>query len=244
MATLDHFRQQSGYSDPGRHTALVLGIADDIESLCAAARNTIVHYRAELPDLPEEPAPRDRQPLAGGHPRRGPVPTPEPLTEPRELDLPGRRLLPGPFPVPHRRAAGARRAGPQRRGLRRLLRAAVPPRPRRRRLLGRAIAGCARTPNWLREASTSTSATCSAAPVRRSRRQRRCGRATAPDSSTPTQYGVAPDLPLRGPDFIGTYVVFQVAHRYGDELLLWDDWDAAVGSRGARRTRRPARPRR
>ena len=40
----------------------------------------------------------------------------------------------------------------------------------------------------------------------------------------PDQYGVAPDLPLRGPDFIAAYVVFQVAHRYGDKLLLWDDW--------------------
>jgi hypothetical protein len=42
----------------------------------------------------------------------------------------------------------------------------------------------------------------------------------------PEKFGVAPDLPLRGPEFIGTYVVFQVAHRYGDEMLLWDDWDA------------------
>ncbi len=35
-----------------------------------------------------------------------------------------------------------------------------------------------------------------------------------------------PSLPFKGPDFIGDYVVFQVAHRYGDELLLWDDWGA------------------
>lgn len=39
-------------------------------------------------------------------------------------------------------------------------------------------------------------------------------------------FGVEPHSPLRGPESIGTYVVFQVAHRYGDELLLWDDWFA------------------
>lgn len=42
----------------------------------------------------------------------------------------------------------------------------------------------------------------------------------------PDSYGVDPAIPapLRGSDFIAGYVVFQVAHRYGDELLLWDDW--------------------
>ena len=40
-------------------------------------------------------------------------------------------------------------------------------------------------------------------------------------------FGVFPGSPLCGPDFIRRYVVFEVAHRFGDELLLWDAWGAA-----------------
>jgi len=40
------------------------------------------------------------------------------------------------------------------------------------------------------------------------------------------KYGVDPNIPapLRGADFVAGYVILQVAHRYGDELLLWDEW--------------------
>lgn len=38
-------------------------------------------------------------------------------------------------------------------------------------------------------------------------------------------FGVAPDLPyLSGPTFVRNYVVYELAHRFGDELLLWDVW--------------------
>jgi len=46
----------------------------------------------------------------------------------------------------------------------------------------------------------------------------------------PETYGVFPGSPFAGPDFIRGYVIFQVAHRFGDELLLWDDWGATAGS--------------
>ncbi|WBQ07505.1 transglutaminase-like domain-containing protein [Kribbella sp. CA-293567] len=39
-------------------------------------------------------------------------------------------------------------------------------------------------------------------------------------------FGVDPSLPLRGGWFIRNYVVFQLAHLQGDELLLWDLWGA------------------
>lgn len=42
----------------------------------------------------------------------------------------------------------------------------------------------------------------------------------------PHRYGVGPTSPLRGTWFIEGYVVYEVAHRYGDELLLWDRWGA------------------
>ena len=32
------------------------------------------------------------------------------------------------------------------------------------------------------------------------------------------------DVPVRGEWFVGTYVVTEVAHRFKDELLLWDGW--------------------
>lgn len=41
----------------------------------------------------------------------------------------------------------------------------------------------------------------------------------------PENYGVAPELPLfTGERFIFDEVIFEVAHRFGDELLLWDAW--------------------
>jgi hypothetical protein len=39
-------------------------------------------------------------------------------------------------------------------------------------------------------------------------------------------YGVRPDLPLRGPQFVGGYVLLEAAHRQRDEVLLWDVWGA------------------
>ncbi|USQ77247.1 transglutaminase-like domain-containing protein [Ornithinimicrobium cryptoxanthini] len=42
-------------------------------------------------------------------------------------------------------------------------------------------------------------------------------------------YGVAPGLPARGPWLIQNYVLRDLAHRFGDELLLWDVWGAMVG---------------
>lgn len=50
-------------------------------------------------------------------------------------------------------------------------------------------------------------------------------RAGEQDLST---YGVRGQPVLSGPSFVGAYVVFEVAHRYGDELLLWDSWGATA----------------
>lgn len=38
-------------------------------------------------------------------------------------------------------------------------------------------------------------------------------------------YGVGPDVPdLHGERFVFDEVIYEVAHRFGDELLLWDSW--------------------
>jgi hypothetical protein len=42
------------HSDPGKHRDLVRQLPDNVDAICAAARNVISHYRAELADLPDE----------------------------------------------------------------------------------------------------------------------------------------------------------------------------------------------
>jgi hypothetical protein len=43
------------------------------------------------------------------------------------------------------------------------------------------------------------------------------------------QYGVGPGIPIGGAWFIRNYVFLELAHRYRDELLLWDGWGAMAG---------------
>ncbi|MGH3384894.1 MAG: transglutaminase domain-containing protein [Nocardioidaceae bacterium] len=42
----------------------------------------------------------------------------------------------------------------------------------------------------------------------------------------PSRFGVEPGTDLSGPWFIQCYVLMELAHRQGDELLLWDGWGA------------------
>lgn len=50
----------------------------------------------------------------------------------------------------------------------------------------------------------------------------RAWRAAGKDLST---YGVDPSMPNKtGPWFAANYLILEVAHRYGDELPLWDGW--------------------
>jgi hypothetical protein len=49
----------------------------------------------------------------------------------------------------------------------------------------------------------------------------------------PETYGVDPDVPVfRGERFIFDEVIHEVAHRFGDELLLWDGW-GRIGEPGS-----------
>jgi hypothetical protein len=45
-------------------------------------------------------------------------------------------------------------------------------------------------------------------------------------SRDPDVFGVDPDLPFKGLAFIHDEVIHELAHRQGDELLLWDQWGA------------------
>jgi len=45
-----------------------------------------------------------------------------------------------------------------------------------------------------------------------------------------TAFGVWPGSHLAGREFVRSYVGLELAHRYGDELLLWDVWDVRGGA--------------
>ncbi len=58
-------------------------------------------------------------------------------------------------------------------------------------------------------------------------------RAVRADDADARTFGVFPESPFRGESFIFDYVIRDVAHRQGDELLLWDLWGAMLGERAA-----------
>ncbi len=51
-------------------------------------------------------------------------------------------------------------------------------------------------------------------------------RAGGIDDEEIQRFGVDPALPYRGPQFVAGYVVTELAHLHGNELLLWDVWGA------------------
>lgn len=48
----------------------------------------------------------------------------------------------------------------------------------------------------------------------------------------PDIYGVAPGVPVGGPWMMQAYVLEELAHLQGDELLLWDQWGAMASPEG------------
>lgn len=225
MDFLDLWARQSPYSDPGRHADRVRALPDDLDALCAASRNTIAHYRAELPDLPVE--------------RHGEI---DSRWLERILDL-DRARHPGPLTEP--RETASRVAGCCRDHSLFVVGAL-----RARGVPARTVVGFAsyfgppfhhdhvvveyldgdrwvRTDPELRQEDFDFDVRDlprgAGAPFETAAQVWRGHRAGTLDADS---YGVDPNLPLTGPDFVGEYVVFQVAHRYGDELLLWDDWGA------------------
>jgi hypothetical protein len=48
-----HYSQHSHYSDPGRNGDLLQAVAPEVPAVCAVAQNTIAHYRAASVPLPE-----------------------------------------------------------------------------------------------------------------------------------------------------------------------------------------------
>ncbi len=220
------FAPHSPYSDPGRHLALVQNLDAEVGGLCATTRNLIGHYRAELTDLPEA--------------RRGEI---DSRWAEAILDLDQSRQpadLTEPRPLPDRIAGCCRDHSLM---LISFLRTHGVP---ARSVVG--FAGYFAPPfhhdhvvvdyfdgtRWVRTDPELDNEWGFDFDVRDMPKGAHAPFETAAEvwqvlrsgNGDPAQYGVDPQIPapLRGIDFVAGYVVFQVAHRYGDELLLWDDW--------------------
>lgn len=217
------------YSNPGKHRALVEQLPDDVDQVCAAARNVIGHYRAELPDLPEERRDEINSRWLEAILDLDQARHPSPLRDPRE---------------PAHRVAGCCRdhalfvvGALRQRGI-----------PARSRVgfagyfapdyhVDHVVAEYRDGGRWRRvdpelapgsrpfdagDLRAGPSAPfVTAAEVWRGYRRK---------DLDPARYGVFPGSELAGPAFIRGYVIFEVAHRFGDELLLWDEWGATGGA--------------
>lgn len=224
MFDLDRFVRQSPYSTPGRHADRLAVLPGDLASLCAASRNVIAHYRAELPELPEE--------------RRGEI-------DSRWLEvilaLDQQRHLAGldqPRPLPERVAGCCRDHSLLVVGA--LRQRGVPARNRigfahyfTRGWAGdHVIVEFWQQGRWRRADpelgpnfpfDVHDMPTGQNTPFETAAEAWLGWRAGDRDLST---YGLAADPTFTGPDFVRVYVIFEVAHRYGDEMLLWDGWGA------------------
>lgn len=219
--------RHTAYSNPGPWGHLLDAVDPDVESVSAAARNVIVHYRQAMADLPAHTREDIHgrwlvRTLARDQARHGVA-----LTEPRELT--GRvqgccrdHTLLACAVLRHHGVAARGRVG--------FARYLNPD------FCHDHVVVEARLPDaggaWVRFDPEITGPhgsleTPTDMPV-------------GPDSDFPTAaevwrgwragdldaglFGVAPGTPARGPWFIQNYVVRDVAHRHGDELLLWDVW--------------------
>jgi hypothetical protein len=215
------------YSDPGRHADLLVDLPTDPSGLSAVARNVIVHYRASGHALPVET--RDEinarwlEDILSADQRRHPWPlaTPRNVTERVQGCCRDHSLF----------CVGALRSH------------GIPARTRVG-FAGYFIDGWHHDhvivetwlgDRWLRFDSEvdaprpSLPAPMDVAPSPLGS----TGFVTAAEAWVgyrhgmidAATYGVGPEVPgFRGPFFLFDEVIFEVAHRFGDELLLWDSW--------------------
>jgi hypothetical protein len=225
---VDH-AAHSPHSDPGRHAALLDDVPTDLEGLSRVARNVIAHYRAAEVDLPEEG--RDDmhlrwvEAILGRDRERHDAPLSVPRAEVsrvqgccrdhtlfcvaalRHHGVPARSRIgfAGYFTQGWHHDHVVPEAWLGGRWMR------FDPEP---------TEGTAALPDPRNMAVGEGAPFLTAATAWRGYRR---GELDA------DRFGVDPSVPHRGPEFIRDYVLREVAHRFGDELLLWDVW-GLIGS--------------
>ncbi len=233
-AVVDH-AMHTPYSDPGDFASLVMALPIDPGELSAVARNVIVHYRASGHELPEDTREEVNSRwveriLAADQGRH-----PWPLDRPRDVTsrVQGCCRDHTLFCVATLRAHGV---------------------PARSRVgfAGYFVEGWhhdhviveawlegrwRRFDSEIEEPTSSLPAPTDMAPESPGG----SGFVTAAQAWTahrrgdidPEVYGVDPNVPVfRGPRFVFDEVIYEVAHRFGDELLLWDAW-GRIGEPGS-----------
>ncbi len=232
-SVIDHARH-SAYSDPGAYAALLAALPTAPAELSAVARNVIVHYRAEAEGLPSS-SDDDidlrwiARMLAVDQQRHG-----APLAEPRERT----QRLQGccrdhtllcvaalrEHGVPARSRVGF--AGYFVPGWHHdhvIVEAWIEGRWRRFDPEVAEPLPALPTPHDIPVADADGQGFVTAAQAWLAHREGLI------DAET---YGVDPQVPdVRGERFLADEVIYEVAHRFGDELLLWDAW-GAIGEPG------------
>jgi transglutaminase superfamily protein len=232
MPDLDAYAGQSAYSDPGRHAALLDDLPADVRELAAVVRNVVVHYRASGIDFPPErlteidsrwverildaDQSRHRAPLAT--PREEPARVPGCCRDHTLLTVSALR---------HRGVPARSRVGFSHYFM---------PDFRVDHVIVEWWDGArwvwvdselSAGPQWPFDPADmprTVGAAPGSAPVFETAAQ--AWSAYRRRDTDLRSYGVHPDVPFGGPWFVRNYVLHELAHRRGDELLLWDVWGA------------------
>lgn len=222
----DH-AQHSPYSNPGRYTDLFAELPTDPASLSAVSRNLIVHYRASGHELPDETRDDINARWLETTLELDQARHPTPLTEPRPLT----ERVQGccrdhtlfclgvlrSHGVPARSRVGF--AGYFVDGWHHdhvIVEAWLDGRWQRFDSEVEDPLPLLTTPMDIGHCEGTSAGFVTAAQVWLGYRQ---------GEIDPETYGVDPSIPvLRGERFIFDEVIYEVAHRFGDELLLWDSW--------------------
>lgn len=221
--------QHTPYSDPGRHADLVDVLPTDLAGLSAVARNVIVHYRASGEQLPEQSRgdvnARWLEQILAVDQTRHPMPLDVPRASTERVQGCCRDHTLFCVGALRQRGRTARSrvgfAGYFEDGFHHdhviveVLEGA-----RWRRFDPELDGTSDAVPDHLDIAAGPDS------PLQTAAEAYRLMRAGEIDPDT---YGVDRSTPLRGDWFIEGYVIYELAHRYGDELLLWDRWGAMPG---------------
>lgn len=226
--------RHSAYSDPGPWGHLLTAVPPTVPAVSAAARNVIVHYREEQAVLPESSRPDVHlrwlaRTLERDQERHGiPLEHPRPLAERVQGCCRDHVLL---------ACAVLRQHGIAARGRVGFARYFAPDFGHDHVVVEARLDG--HRGRWVRfdpeitapREGLDTPEDLPTGPDSPFPTAAEVWRSVRAGDVDPTRFGAVPGTPLSGPWFIQHYVLRDLAHRHGDELLLWDSWGAMADPR-------------